>query len=231
MSVQKLKTNKLFFNKWPYRVECTLPGAWAASGNRLTDKIFAEWLDQNDALLPRYSWRAKLDLINKPLVKELRQAINLFRDREIKVRGEGVHLNIYCKDDKTFIEISIALEKWITKVWEPDNDTELDFFVNGTARTVLCDKFPYGIYNYKVVINNKTDFDTRNKFYEWSKKYPDSILISKSTIHWMTGLTSFTSAPFIYVVDSKMLMMAALYLGYNVKYIEEFILRKSINTP
>ena len=229
MPIQRLKTSKLFFNKWPYKVECHLPGAWAASTSRLSDKEFDNWLVAPEVKNLWSDNRTTLITYKKDVI-ELRNAVNIFRD-DIKTRGEQAHLCIYCKDKAVFLNIEIALLKWIHKIWEPGTDQELEYISNNNTRKIVRDKLPYNICQYKLTLNDKVPFEIRNKFFEWSKKYPTQIIIAKSTSEWMDGARQWCFTPFMYISDNKMLTLVGLYLSGYIKHIEEFILRDSINTP
>jgi hypothetical protein len=227
MSVQKLKISKLFYNKWPYKIECTLPGAWAASTSRLNNKAFDEWVNTVDKVHPMFPQGIK---VNKPVVKEVRDVIMQFQDKDIKLRGEKEHLRIYCKDNAVFSEMTIALEKWITKTWEPTSEEELGFFLSNDTRKTVVDKLPHDKYRYRLTLKEKIPDDVRKNFYDWSKKYSTQILISKGTSEWMNLTKKWSFSPFMYVTDDKMLTLIGIYLGGEIKHIKEFILRENINT-
>ena len=229
MPVQRLKTNKLFFNKWPYKIECTLSGAWAASPSRLNDKSFANWLKAPEVL---HQWAPKnaTPIAHKQRVIELRDTVQLFQD-DIKTRGEKDNLSIYCKDTSVFVALEAALSKWTSKIWEPGSDKALEFLLNNNTRTTVCDKFPHNNCRYKISLKDNIPIDLREKFYVWSKKYPAQVIMAKSTTEWMSTAKLWSYSPFMYVVDDKILTLVGLYLAEHIKHIEEFILRDSINTP
>ena len=222
MSVLRQKTNKLFYKKWPYKIECTLGGAYAIS--RFRGSEFDEWMV---APLRYFAWRKTI--IVKSDVSKLRDAVLPFIDK-IKLRGEDKHLSIYSDDKQLVDTMLIALEEWVTKVWEPSSDKEHEFMTNNGHKKILRDEIPYGLFTYKVSINHKCKSDKRIQFGIWINKYPEKIQPTKSTKKWLSDETKWNFNPYVYVSDSKMLSMVCMYLGSDVVTIEEFILRASINT-
>jgi hypothetical protein len=70
--------------------------------------------------------------------------------------------------------------------------------------------------------------DTRPKFLEWAKKYGSGVSIADSTNRWLAGKTVYVQAPFMYVEDDKTLAMFGLFLGNNVRIVEEYVLRENL---
>ena len=222
MSVLRQKTNKLFYKKWPYKIECTVGGAFAISMYR--GSKFNEWML---APLKKFAWRHIT--IVKSDVSKLRDAVLPFMDK-VKLRGESKHLSIYTDDKQLVDTMLIALKEWATKVWEPSSDAELEFMTTNSHKKILRDELPYGSFTYKVLINHKCKSDKRIQFGIWINKYPEKIQPTKTTKRWLNDDSRWNYNPYIYVDDSKMLSMVCMYLGSDVSTIEEFILRSSINT-
>jgi hypothetical protein len=215
MKVKRLKTKKLFYNKWIYKIQCVVNGGWYLS-------------------MPpsRYSyWIGKMKPDSAQELDVVRSKLNNFIDKEIQLRFEYNRISIFCNDRVIFREIESTLNNWIHQIYEPDNNKEEEFLLSSGKRKRLCKKYPKGLYQYKAYFNTKVmNLDVRKSFYEWFLKYDVSKMhIPNKTKRWLLGLDLYGSSPFLYVSDQKMLSMTAMRLGNGIKTIEEFILENDIN--
>lgn len=151
-----------------------------------------------------------------------------FLDKDLQVRAEGAHFNIFCRDVLLRDRIVKALNEWITDVYGPETDEELAFIMSNSNKKVVCNNLPYEQYRYKVYIKTSMPAVSRGQFLSWIKKYPDTTHISDSSQYWLNNQKYWMQSPFMYVEDDKTLAMIGLFLGHNVKKVEEFILRSSI---
>ena len=217
MKIEKLKTSKLFYNKWPYKVTCRLEHATSVYGRTYS------WA--------YYSYRNNISDEDLENVEKFRKAFDPFTKKNIKYRAEYNHFNIFC-DDKVLLEkIYKKLKPWIQKVYGPSSDEELEYLKENGHKKRVCDAFPKGKYQYRVYLKTNLQDATKESFLNWALKYEDKIEISRSTKLWLDGTRKWFSAPFMYVKDGSTLSMVGLFLGNNVKLVEEFVLRESINTP
>jgi hypothetical protein len=222
MQIQKLKSSKLFYNKWPYKIECVHKGAsriihggpehvesWCKSGlSGFGDKN----VDKNSLL--KFTLKVKPFLGNK----------------ELQIRAEGSHLNFYCKDINILNDIESSLRPWIKQISGPTTQEEYDFLMANGHKKILCDQLPKKNYQYRLYFKTKWPKDKRLVFLTWAKKYPDNLEINPSGIKWMDGDRMWAQDPFMYVKDDKMLSMVGLHLSGYVKKVEEFIPRENLMT-
>lgn len=226
MPIKKLKSNKLFYNKWPYKVECFVLGAnkiifYGANG-------VTKWC--NGTVGHPVARGYNDHVINKHTLKEFVGAVTpyLGRKDEIQIRAEGAHFNLFCKDSDIFNNIISNLNSWIRSVYEPASEEELEFLLDNNNKRLLCDKIPYEKYNYKIVMKGHGT-DIKEQFYNWSKNYgEDKIKISPQTIRWMTGYYYYKQDPFFYVSNGPMLTMARLFLGDQVSRVYEYVPRDTL---
>jgi len=125
MIVQKLKSSKLFFNKWPYKVECIQTGASRIIHSGVG--LCKQWCKTGKGM--RFgSYDLKITDADKFL--KFVNAVEPFLDRkeEIQIRVENSHLNLFCKDPSVLEEIDNALEQWIRKISGPTTQEELNFY-------------------------------------------------------------------------------------------------------
>jgi hypothetical protein len=169
----------------------------------------------------RYNWEELLEFL---------LVLKNFMDRDVHLRYEGNKVSIFCRDKVLQQLLETELSHWLCAVYEPANATEFEFLTNQTAKKVVRDILPYDLYKFKVNLRASTDISTRIKFSSWIKNYGDKIKVANHTEQWFkNGQTGYGWNPTMYVEDSATLSMVGLFLGNNVRSIEEFILRSSIN--
>lgn len=224
MQIQQLKSSKLFYNKWPYKVECIALGASRIihTGVNLTK----EWCNSNGSSKFR-NWENPN--IDKADLLRFIDAVGPFLDsKDVQIRAEGAHFNLFCKD-KTILEcIDLRMSPWIKGIFGPTTDEEHAFLMENGHKKILCNKLPKEDYRYRVYFKTKFPEERRNAFATWSENYKDKLEISPTSKYWMSGERLYTQDPFMYVKDDKTLSLVGMYISGYVKKIEEFILRENI---
>ena len=227
MQIQRQKSNRLYFKKWAYRVECKIRSGWRI---RPYIKKNCPMLIASD-LITEHSWFG-----SSISVKEIHSLIDFYevvnpilQDKtKTQYRIEGNTFNIFCNDPKIAELLERKLKKWVTSIHEPANELEKDFLINNSHTKILCNHLPKHRYTYKVVIKEKMKSEQRMQFSGWAEKYGEKILISKSTKGWLIGESFWKQDPFLYVDSSATLTMVTLYLGANVRSIYEYIPRQTL---
>ena len=212
MQIKKLKISKLFYNKWPFKVSCVISHARLVTGR------------------PRY-YGAKLTAEQETNIEEFKNAWATLSKEEIHHRAEFSHFNIFCSTRATLDLIISKLKPWISIVSEPASDEELEFLIENGHKIRVCEKYPSRKYHYRIYLKTKMSAQLRKSFLDWSIKYNGKIKPSKITEKWLVGTRYWISDPFCYVQDSATLSMVGLFLGNDIKLVEKFVLRTSINTP
>lgn len=222
---RQLKSNRLFYKKWPYKVCCVINGA--------SQVIRASNMSRS-RLMMGGSWATygKNHInVNPQELREFFHAVEPFLNRtDVQSRVEGRHFHIFCGDVVLLEQIITALNPWVTEIHSPDTDTELDFILENGHKAVLCDSLPHGRYMYKVTFKHTTTRELRQKFYDWSRNYGDRVNISKNNTKWFCGQCGWVQTPFIYTEDSQLLTMVGMFMGDSVQSVTKFITRYSINT-
>jgi len=218
-----LKVSKLFYGEWPYKIVCCVPGIWriARWGVDRTEK----WCSvETNAEIIFQRGGGKNDLL------EFCNAFKPFLTSSVKLRSEGKIMSIYCKDKDLLDSLVQNLAKWIYKIYQPENNAELDYILKNKKKTI-CKKLPYDKYRYKVYLKTVMDLNSREAFLEWIFNYKDQVKINPVTIGWLTGRGRKYSQvrPFVYIENSKMLFLVKLFLGNNLGLDEEFVPASSIN--
>jgi hypothetical protein len=217
MKIEKLKTSKLFYNKWPYKVTCKIEHA----RNVLSRVRYHSYTYARNGMTDE----------EREDIEKFRKAIKPFINKNIKCRAEYYHFNIFC-DDKILLEkISKRLKPWIQKIYGPSSDEELEYLKANGHKKRVCERFAKGKYQYRVYFKTSTPDTIKESFLNWSSNYEGKIEISGTTKKWLNRDRKWSSNPFMYVLDSSTLSMVGLFLANNIKLVEEFVLRESINTP
>lgn len=230
MKKPKKKDNKLYFNKWPYKIECRLVGAHRVK-HLGPDQIKA-WAN-SDA--DDYLWESpfrrgpRLDKIN---LHNFANAVEPFLNMKetVQVRVENSHFNLFCSDPMLKDQIYNALKKWVIEVHGPATQEELDFLI-GNHRKVICNELPYGKFKYKVVIKSWIDNpEVKRKLLNYLVALgEDKVKCSPETIRFLMDQTRYKQDPFFYLVEDKSLTFIRL-LTNDIKHVYEYVERDSINT-
>jgi hypothetical protein len=209
MNIIKLTKSKLFYNKWVYKVSCQVYEAYKL-----------RWKSQ--------PWSSNHSADAKNFSKILEP---LSDPEKLTVRYSYNTVDIYLNDKDLLDRICKDLEFWISDVYVPYDENEKNYILkNGNIRTV-CKNYPYKSYRYKINLQHHIDPTIKENFVKWIKNYDNTqYRMSRQTTQWFNGTKYWIYQPSIYVSDDKILMMINLYMGKNIKSIEEFVLRDSINS-
>jgi hypothetical protein len=225
----KIKTtNKLFYNKYPYKLECFIRGASYVTRNGPKEAL--EICNSDREFY--YGWRGN-PTINKVelaiFIKAARRYITKEKQLDIKIRTEGGHFNVFCKDVALFEKIKKSLEPWAKFVTEPASDKILSFMLNNGPRKVVVKQLPLNLYKYKITMRSTVPAEVKENFVKWTNKYAeDTFRISSTTKKWLGNAGGYKQDPFFYVQDNSALTITSLYLGSHIRKIEEFVIADSI---
>ena len=227
MSMKFLKTSRLFYKKWPFKVECYLKGASRIKYNGVEDVI--DWCMGVPGIGKGLWWEDKS--IDKSELLQFATAVQPYLDKEIQIRVEGAHFNIFCKDQDLLDNITHSLAAWVTAVYEPSNDDAYNYLLDNPGNKVLCEQYPWDGFQYKIILREKMPEDAKMNFLNWIQRYPGKIRIAGSSLNWIINNKRWMQDPFIYVKDQGTLTMTLLFLGNYCKKTHQYILKSSINTP
>lgn len=225
--IRKLNSSKLFYSKWPFKVECLLPGA-----SRIIHAgpaLIRSWCVYGNGM---YVSPHDLKRIDKVALLAFTDAVEQFIGRnDVKIRVEGSHFNLFCSDYTILADIDAQLHQWIKKISGPTSKEEYDFLMSNGHKKILCENLPHEKYKYRIYFKSKFPADKRLSFVSWADKYGEKIEISETSRRWLLGSRHWAQDPFMYVDDDKMLSMAGIYLSGYVKKVEEFIPRSIVLAP
>lgn len=223
MKPKKLKTNKLFYGKWPYKLTCFVRGA---------NLIITNMFESTGELRIRGSyndWRGIKRVIDPVALRQFANIIQEYLDKEVKFRMEYDNVQIYVKDKLLLKDLEQKLSPYLRSITEPENDKELDLLLDN-KKYVIADRYPKGLYRYKVILK-PMPIVIRESFYKWLSQYDEEkISIPNSTIKHLTKSGPWWNDVYFYAADSSMIVMANLAAQGYIRRTEEYVLRSSINT-
>lgn len=212
MKIQK--TNKLFYNKYPYRIECRV------KGSEYINKCGQTSLPINKFYFDHLTKKEKESLkLFAPVVKPLFEG-------NYKIRQGCGNFGVYAKDKDEMENIKQILGTWISSITEPDSDDELNV-LSAANHKILCHRYPHRKFKYKVLLRSNLNVMEREKLSNWINLNTDKCRLCKRTKFWIDRERKWCFEPFMYVESSKELMMINLLLSDGVKKTYEYIQRST----
>lgn len=208
-TLKRSKTKTLFYGQWPYKVACVVKNIhYFRSSN-----TFIPQRGNDDSVL-KFSRK----------FNELRQLPNL------KTRIEGTHVNFFTDDKSTYKHIIDQLYTYIVEITEPESDDELKLLQNNQKLSIV-NALPHSVFEYKVTFK-RLNVSAKNRVIGFINHQPQgSIKVSKTTLHYLSSpRTYFSNPPFLYVKDSKTLLMLKLISGEYLANTIQYMKRSDINT-
>ena len=213
MTPLKLKTNKLFYGKWPYKITTKVDGCY----------VFRRWNFHLDFIEKTYfgSITSKIQHgFDKKKLRKFFNAVAHLEGKEFQFRIDNNVMSFYLKDEELYELTATNLGEFVIHLTEPENSKELEVIVDD-KKIVLCNKYPHTRYKYRVFLTNLNQ-NTKENFGNWLKnsktksiKLPDSLrryFNNKENRYLYTN-------NYFYVEDEKTLLMVQLLVGTNIKVI------------
>jgi len=215
---QQIKTKKLFYGKWPYKIATYCQGShklkhYKNEPNILSTFTVIQGLNQGQR-------QRLLDFFKR---------INSLSNENIAVRSESGHYNIFVDNRDLFNKIVKIMYPFISSTTEPENDDILEFLQQNNKINVV-DSLPYGKFSVKVTFKELSDQD-KIVLLKLIKTLPtDHYSLSKTTFLYLNNEVRWMQNPFMYAKDDKTLSFLALIANNSIKKLERFVLKSSINT-
>lgn len=217
------RTPKLFYKKYAYKIELRVKGAHSVRYSGANEVI--RLCDQHLTGQIVYKFRDhSVDDIEN--LKKFAKTIKKYLKSDIKSRAEYNSFNFYLEEKTQFDKMVKNLKPWIQSITQPTSNEDLAALLDN-KKIVICNKLPLKKYKYRVFINRKMPVNRRENFYNWLANYGDAVRISKSSKRWLSG-HGWMYDPFMYIEDSKLLLMAKMSLGEYAGKTEEFVLSNTV---
>jgi len=221
MRPPRLKTNKLFFKKWPYKISCGITGAWLirAFGS-------AKVANMTPDVLESFTYRNNLNHMQKALLKEFAELTSeYFKNESIRTRIDSRSVDFYLENLNQCDIVLNKLEKFVISVTEPKSNEVVEYLKNNTNQ-IICNKYPFGKYQYKVTFK-EMPIKVRNNLIEWAEKYDnDDIHIKESTKIHFKGIKHRWGTHYFYVKNNKIITLISLIVAGYISKTEQFVIKK-----
>lgn len=217
MTILRYSTNKLFYNKWIYKIVVRV---------RRRNHQYNYF-----SFYPYSKVSAESEDVSIPTYLTLRSRLSAeFDHKKYTCRVEGQRASIFCNEKEVLDKIEKLCVDSVVSIYEPESSQEIDVLTNQTRRKVLCKRLPKQLYQFKFHIFPHMGPEAKLSFWEWTTKYDQTkICLTKGTRNWLTK-HGYWSSCYGYAADEKTMSMICLYLGSNIRYIEEYVPRDSINS-
>lgn len=219
---KKKVINKLFYNKYPYKILCKLEGAFLLRAANFKDADYPPILDKN---IPKF-----VEEYTRKNIKLFAQKFrNYFLDSDIFRSVSYRDVSFYFLDKTKFTEALTSLQEFVSEASEPASDLDLSYLQNNN-KIILCNNLPHDLYQFKIIFR-KMPLKNRESFLRWTKSYTENELyIPKSTKKFFSGVSNTEYyAHYAYVKDESIKILACLAAPGYVRSIEEYVLRSLIN--
>ena len=220
--IKKSTTNKLFFGKWPFKVETSLKGTSLIKRLGTLDTI--QWCDGvAHQHLNQYS---HYKTVHREELKDYVIRMIPFIGDHLQLRSEYHNLSCYTDNRDIYEGLQQELAPWVHGISEPEGD-DLEFLQSNSSRIVLCNELPYGKFKHKVYLKTSMPQPQRENFVKWLSNYSGDVRASLGSVGWMLGHKPYFQGPFVYVADSQTLAMIGLFLGNYALKTQEFVVRNN----
>jgi len=219
-------TDKLFFKKYPYKIDFNIVGASLIRAKGL------EWAKEfaKDLKLKAPYYMREASQIDRMALSTFIQTIEPYLEKaeEFQTRTEINRFTYYSKDLQEIESLAKELDWCMSEVWGPQDQLELDFLL-ANKRKLLCDAIPYSKYRFKIILKSSVPVHSRTQFLTWANNYTeDDIKISRGTSSWLKSTRRYCQTPFFYLADEKMLTFASIFLSNNISTIQEYFPRHNV---
>lgn len=214
MNPLKLQTNKLFYNKWPYKISCKIEGAYLLRFYNFKLNQHIQYRNE------------KINFNIDALTTFCTDAKSFIEDKSIKKRIEYNTINFYTLNEQTFNQIKISLSKFIYSVSSPANVDELNK-LQSEKNYIFCKILPHKKYKFKVIFKDMP-LKIRQNLINWAEKYNnDDIYINNSTKIHFKGIKFKYGTHYFYIKDKKIFSFLILAAEGYIRRIDEYITRET----
>jgi hypothetical protein len=226
-----LPTKKLFYNKYPYKIEFNVPHAGCLGSDRY--EFTFKMIEQHNkdgkikSMFPSNVVNSIVTPRFKKFATTLEQYIRQQKDLDIKIRTEGNSFNLFSKDEQLIDSLVTRLSAYVDTVTKPEDVKSLEYLLKNN-RKILVIALPHGKYRYKITMRDTMSMDEKERFFKWLDR--SKYHVSSTTVRYLTGKSWYVQNPFFYAENQGDASMATLFLGTHIKHIQEYILNDTIET-
>lgn len=210
--MNKYKTPKLFFNKYPYKLVFKTIFSNSFRGNDLI--YIREMLDHYFLHLaegkPMYVqlWREQTRVSPVQVAEAQRIYTALSKNKEYKLRVEQGYITIYSKERDWLYDLGDVLnaQEW----WEPDTKLEPGILVMGPKMEG---------WEYKITLG----CNIPDGFYNWAVANADKLKVGNKLMSMIASRQRNLSGYYFYVHNDKMLNLVSLVIGPALQRVDKIV--------
>lgn len=221
MKFLRLKSNKLFYRKWPYKVTCKIKAPYLIRIHGIDNVATMSY--QVTESLSYFRGINHDDILS---LKEFAELANeYFKDKNIRKRIEARTVDFYIEGKDQCELIAQKLANFVTSVTEPESEKLLEY-LKDNKNQIICNNYPYGKYQYKVTFRDMP-LKVRNDLINWAEKYNnDDIYIKESTKIHFKGIKHKWGSHYFYVKNSKIITLISLIVAGYISRTDEYIIKE-----
>jgi len=229
--LKKRKTTKLFYNKYLYKISVTgdyvdLFSSWNNSRpydysfvGKTIDQISERQKNKQPLTITSKSyWRIRERSITPQSFKALKKLYGILTNSTdyFRTRHEYRTLNIYTNDTEILNQIKNDKYIFCAEYWEPDENS-VNALLN-QKQIIIVNEPPE--YEFKVTIKN---YKNNEKFGNWVESNRSKVKITDYSLGGLKESHYWQDTVTFYVRDQKILSLAQMFIGQNIKRIERLV--------
>lgn len=222
--LKKLKTTKLYYNKYLYKISTKMQG--------LRHLRYTKFMPHYEKLMQVNGFITLPDSpINMPLYRKYMSIIQpLMNNKDIRIRSEDNTINIFLNDVHLYNRLCKDLDFCIQFVTEPENEQVIDL-LQGNKKIILCKNYPHDRYKLKVTFK-KLPANVKETMLKFSQTYPkEQMLLSHCSLRYLSSPKNFYwETCYVHLTDTKLFTLISLVASGYIKKVEEYVIESSINT-
>ena len=221
--MKKYETNKLFYDKYLYKIEVQSSLAYIFRNNNL--QAARDILDDLQEKLERKQPLVVRSYLKYETVapKKLHEAQIIYtllsKNVDYKLRIEKPKICIYSNDKQFLLQFDDKLEQ-DCKFFEPSDDVR-KAIQNNPNIIVLKTPIPY---EYRVTLGNQTSYE----FLDWLKNNQDKVKASKKLLNYLSYKRHNEEGLYVYVRDSKIIQLLSL-MNINIRRIDKIVCKQNLD--
>lgn len=203
----KLKTNRLFYGKYPYKVVLTGKGFNFFS---LYGAIRLVKMVEKGHFPSNYN-------TDKVSLKKVAEFI-IAGDKQIRVRAEGNRASLFLSNKELFEDCIEKFKILTSEIHEPEDEETLKFLLENNKK-IITNKLPHDKYRYKVHLRMMSSDEGENLI-KWANNNKRVRLNQNPLYSLKYGYNAY-----LLVEDQPTITMLTLLASNKIIRIEEYVVR------
>ena len=222
--ITRNETNRLFYNKWLYKVSLRLPGVAVMRYKDVSrlDTYFQRADREVDSFYPHSLYnRASA---NKGELISLGLLLSQYKKDTYQKRIESDELDLYTNDTVLVKDLEMNFASRIKSIHEPDPESIDE--LQSSDKAIFVKKYPHGKFQYRVYLKPHCGtYDKKEQFVKWLAGQGDKTTLSKSLTNWFLTTDINWDRRYVMVEDDSLIMFMKLHSPEFVGTIYKFVIK------